>query len=157
MADHNFCDELRSTKEFFDRSTRCFDESNSAFTPIPEGYTVAQHVAHTAQTVDWFLEGAFSPKGMDTDFEKHVADARKVTSLKAARAWLDRSFAAAISKLDQTPMSDLMKPIAPGIMGGAPRMAIVGGIVDHTAHHRGALTVYARLAGRTPAMPYMEV
>jgi len=157
MADHCLSLELKSTKEFFDRGTRCFDEANSTFTPFPEGYTVAQHVAHTAQTVDWFIEGAFSPKGMDADFEKHVADARKVTSLKDARAWLDRSFAAAIAKLEQTPMSELMKPIAPGIMGGAPRMAIVGGIVDHTAHHRGALTVYARLAGKTPAMPYMEV
>ena len=42
-----------------------------------------------------------------------------------------------------------------GIMGGAPRMAIVGGIIDHTAHHRGALSVYARLRGKAPAMPYM--
>lgn len=24
----------------------------------------------------------------------------------------------------------------------------------HTAHHRGALTVYARALGKTPAMPY---
>jgi uncharacterized damage-inducible protein DinB len=39
-------------------------------------------------------------------------------------------------------------------MGGMPRESIIGGIVDHTAHHRGALSVYARLVGREPAMPY---
>ena len=41
------------------------------------------------------------------------------------------------------------------VMGGAPRLAIVNAITDHTAHHRGTLTVYSRLRGHTPAMPYM--
>ena len=41
-------------------------------------------------------------------------------------------------------------------MGGLPRSAIFGAITDHTAHHRGALTVYARLLGKTPPMPYMD-
>jgi uncharacterized damage-inducible protein DinB len=52
----------------------------------------------------------------------------------------------------------MMVPLPPGpVMGGMPRMAIVGAIQDHTAHHRGALTVYSRLCGHTPAMPYMEM
>ena len=41
------------------------------------------------------------------------------------------------------------------IMQG-PRYEVIGGVVDHTAHHRGALAVYARLQGKTPAMPYGE-
>ncbi|NJL28826.1 MAG: hypothetical protein HC897_13505 [Thermoanaerobaculia bacterium] len=40
-------------------------------------------------------------------------------------------------------------------MGGKPRAAIIGAIVDHTAHHRGTLTVYSRLLGYVPPMPYM--
>ena len=40
------------------------------------------------------------------------------------------------------------------IMGGAPRGAAVDAITDHTAHHRGALAVYARLADKEPPMPY---
>ena len=52
--------------------------------------------------------------------------------------------------------AELMAPIADGpIMGGAPRMAIVNGITDHTAHHRGALTVYARVSGVVPPNPYV--
>jgi uncharacterized damage-inducible protein DinB len=27
-------------------------------------------------------------------------------------------------------------------------------MVEHTAHHRGALTVYSRLLGKVPLMPY---
>ena len=41
------------------------------------------------------------------------------------------------------------------IMGGMPRMAILGAITDHTAHHRGALSVYTRLNGVVPPIPYM--
>jgi uncharacterized damage-inducible protein DinB len=35
-------------------------------------------------------------------------------------------------------------------------MAIFRAITDHTAHHRGALTVYARTQGIVPPMPYMD-
>ena len=40
-------------------------------------------------------------------------------------------------------------------MGGQPVSDVFWGLVDHTAHHRGALTVYARLLGKVPPMPYM--
>ena len=53
--------------------------------------------------------------------------------------------------------AELMAPLPAGpIMGGAPRMAIFSAITDHTAHHRGALTVDARISGIVPPMPYME-
>ena len=42
-------------------------------------------------------------------------------------------------------------------MGGAPRFAIAGAITDHTAHHRGALTVYARLNQMTPPDPCCDM
>jgi uncharacterized damage-inducible protein DinB len=50
---------------------------------------------------------------------------------------------------------ELFEPIADKrIMEGAPRCAIVSALTDHTAHHRGALSVYARLIGKEPPMPY---
>jgi uncharacterized damage-inducible protein DinB len=39
-------------------------------------------------------------------------------------------------------------------MGGQPISDIVWGMVEHTAHHRGALTVYSRQLGKIPVMPY---
>jgi uncharacterized damage-inducible protein DinB len=42
-------------------------------------------------------------------------------------------------------------------MGGEPRISILFGILEHTAHHRGALSVYTRLCGKVPLMPYMEL
>ena len=78
-----------------------------------------------------------------------------VTSLEDAVAWLDRAFANAITVIGAASDEDLYSPIPDTrIMNGAPRVAVVSGIVDHTAHHRGALAVYARLLGKVPEMPY---
>jgi uncharacterized damage-inducible protein DinB len=146
---------LRNVKAFFDRTTSCFGEGDSAFAPRPETFTVAHHVAHVAATVDWFLEGAFRPEGFDMDFAAQEAAVRKVTSLAEARRWWDRSMERALSTLAAKSEAELARPLPKdGIMGGAPVHSIVPGIADHTAHHRGALTVYARLLGKVPPMPY---
>ena len=150
--------QLRSTKDFFDRSTRCLEESDSTFSPGEETMTAAQQVAHVAQTVDWFMEGAYRPEGFDMDFEALAREVAAVESLAAAREWLDRSFAAAMEQTSGKTPEELMAPLPEGpIMGGVPRFAIYGAIQDHTAHHRGALTIYSRLCGHTPAMPYMDM
>ena len=119
--------------------------------------TAAQQVAHAAQTIDWFVDGAFSPKGFDTNFEVHAKALEGCTSLAAAREWFEKAVQAAGATLKGKTDEELMAPIAAGpIMGGAPRMAIVSAITDHTAHHRGALTAYARVSGIVPPMPYMD-
>ena len=145
---------LNNMKMFFDTSTQCFEEEDSGFAPTAAQFTVAQQVAHAAQTVDWFLEGAFRPQGFDMNFPAHMAEVRKVTSLAEARAGWERSMKHAVKFLGSQSEAELAKKLPPGIMGGAPRHSIVPGLVDHTAHHRGALTVYARLLGKEPAMPY---
>lgn len=147
---------LASTKQFFDRSTACLDESDAGFAPAAGMFSAAQQVAHVAQTVDWFREGAFSPKGFDMDFPGLEAKVRKVTSLAAARTWYDEACARLMRALKDRPAADWFVPIPKDtIMGGAPRVAIIDALADHTGHHRGALTVYARLRGKAPAMPYM--
>lgn len=148
--------ELKTFKTFFDRSTACLAEEDSAYAPVEGQMTAAQHVAHVAQTVDWFITGAFRSEGFEMNFEKLEEEARKVESLAAAREWLDRAFADAEEAALGHSVEEWSRPLPQGpIMGGMPRYVILGGINDHTAHHRGALAVYARLRGRVPAMPYM--
>ena len=149
--------QLAVSKEWFDRSTRVLTEDDSNFAPSDGAFTAAQQVAHVAQTVDWFVEGAFRPEGFSMSFEEFDQEVRKVDSLTAAREWLDRAYAAAIDKLGSASGEELAEPLPEGpVMGGMPRYTIVGGILDHTSHHRGALTVYSRMRGHTPQMPYME-
>ena len=69
---YDFANQLLASKDFFDRSTRVLDEADSGFRPQADMMTVAQQVAHTAQTIDWFIEGASRPEGFDLDFEKHA-------------------------------------------------------------------------------------
>ena len=150
--------QLAAMKEYFDRSTRVLEEADSTFAPKEGMFTAAQQVAHVAQTIDWFMEGAFAEGGFSMDFENMDKEVRAVTSLKAAREWWERVNAGALATVDAHSDDEWMAPLPAGpIMGGLPKMAIFGALTDHSAHHRGALTVYSRLLGKLPPMPYMEM
>ena len=62
--------ELTAAHEFFNRSTRNLTEEHSSMTPAPGMMTAAQQVAHAAQTIDWFIQGAFRSEGFEVDFDK---------------------------------------------------------------------------------------
>lgn len=141
------------TKLFFDKSTSKLDESDSDFKPDDKMFSVAHQVAHVAQTIDWFVDGAFGD-GFDMDFAKHHQKVAAVNSLTEARAWHQKSNDDLLKRLTDLPDEEWSKPIKGEIMGGAPRTSIVNGIAEHTSHHRGALAVYQRLIGKIPEMPY---
>jgi len=135
MTPENIALSVDVNREYFNRSTRELKEENSSFAPVPGMFTVAAQVAHAAQTIDWFFAGAFAAAGFDIDFERMD---REVAASHSAEEWA--------------------APLPPGpIMGGLPRYTIVSALTDHTAHHRGALSVYTRLLGRVPPMPYMDM
>lgn len=150
--------QLASMKEFFDRSTRVLEEADSTFAPKEGMFTAAQQVAHVAQTIDWFVAGAFAEGGFSLDFETLDKQVRAVTSLSAARTWMERACAAAKAGIAAHSDEDWMASLPTGpIMGGQPRFVIFNAMTDHSAHHRGALTVYSRLLGKVPPMPYMDM
>jgi uncharacterized damage-inducible protein DinB len=158
MLKDELLSQVSAMKEYFDRSTRALEEADSGFAPKAEMYTVAQLVAHVAQTVDWFVQGAFAAQGFDLDFERMDKDVRAVTSLASARAWMDRACAAAKAAIESKDEAAWTAQLPPGpIMGGQPRATVLGAAMDHTAHHRGALSVYTRLLGKVPPMPYMDM
>jgi uncharacterized damage-inducible protein DinB len=148
--------ELKSSQEFFERSGRVLEEKDSGFTPVEGQYSVAAHVAHAAMTIDWFLEGAFG-SGFDMSFEEHDRRARAVTSLAAARTMLAEAYSRVLAAVQDRSEAEWSEPFPPGTLMEGPKSGIVFGIVEHSAHHRGALSVYARLLGKQPLMPYMEM
>jgi uncharacterized damage-inducible protein DinB len=152
---YDFATQILASKEFFERSTRLLEENDSEFRPRNEMMTVAQQVAHTAQTLEWFLDGATKPDGFDLNFEEHAKALAGITSLAMAHKRLDAAFTRAVDFLRSRTPEELAHPLPPGpVMGGQPVSDIVWAMVEHTAHHRGALSVYARLLGKVPAMPY---
>jgi uncharacterized damage-inducible protein DinB len=158
MSLHDIIDhELKSAEEFLERSTRVLQEEHSSFAPSDGVYTVAQQMAHIAVVLEWFVDGAFSATGFDMNFEEHEREVRAVSSLTAARALVKAAFENARRELASKSLAELEEPFpAEEIMQG-PRWSAVFGMVDHTSHHRGALTIYSRQLGLTPKMPYMEL
>jgi uncharacterized damage-inducible protein DinB len=151
----DYAGQLLASKDFFERSTSVLDEADSQFRPCDGMMTVAQQVAHAAQTLDWFVEGVTRPEGFDLDFEKLARETGAVTSLNAARRELETAYANAIAFVRSRTPEQLAAPLPPGpVMGGQPVSDILWAMVEHTAHHRGALTVYSRLLGKVPPMPY---
>jgi len=150
-----FLGQIQSARAFFERTTASLTEDDSAFCPRPEMFSVAQQVAHVAHTVEWFLDGALKPEGFALDFEAQEAHVRETTTLEAARAQWARAMDRAVRVLEETAPEVWGQPLPEGpILPGCPKASIWGGIVEHTAHHRGVLSVYLRLLGRVPAMPY---
>ena len=150
-------EQLKTQEKFFLNTISCLTEEDSSFKPDEDIYTVAQHVGHAAETVEWFLEGAFGEKDFDMNFDNYEERVKKYTSFDRCVGQYKDAIAKGIEKLNEVPDTELIAPITAQIMTGAPKMAVVGAIADHTAHHRGALSVYARLLGKKPQMPYGEM
>ncbi len=152
--DYDFTKQLLASQEFLERSSSLLEESDSQFRPAGGMMTAAQQLAHVAQTVDWFVQGVSRPEGFNFDFDQLAKALEGVTSLTAAREMVKTSYANAIEFLRARTPEELAAPISGPFLGGQPVSDIVWAIVEHSAHHRGALTVYSRLRGKVPPMPY---
>lgn len=152
---YDIATQILASRDFFERSTSVLEEADSEYRPREEVMTVAQQVMHTAQTLDWFIDGVTKPGGFNLNFEEAAKQMKETKSLAAARACFSKATERAIEFFRSTTPEELSRPLPPGpIMGGQPITDIVWAMVEHTAHHRGALTVYARLLGKVPPMPY---
>lgn len=155
MIKEQLIQELERIYTFFSNTIECLEEEDSNFTPAEGIFTTAQQIAHAAISIDWFIEGAFVADHFDMDFEKQDVKVKQTTSINTAKEWFKKSIDNAKSIIALMSDEELLAPLPEGpVMGGAPRMAVIGGLADHTAHHRGALAVYARLHGKVPKMPY---
>ena len=137
------------------RSTASLTEALSGFAPAEGMMTTAQQVAHAARVIDWLVEGTFRAEGFDMNFDEQIQQVLAIRSLSVARAWFEAAVANATSVLAAKTDEELSSLLPHGgVMGGLPRLAIISAITDHTAHHRGALTAYARVNGIVPPDPF---
>lgn len=155
MSKQILLNQIKASKQYLDRVTDVLTEADSDICPTEGMMTAAQQIAHIAHTVEWFIEGVFGD-GFNMDFEGSLTIISNVTSLKEANDWCTRAFEQAVMAIEEKSEEELQE-LTPkdSIMGAAPIHAVLTGIVEHTAHHRGALSVYIRLIGKVPSMPYM--
>ena len=145
---------MRNERKFLQNIVKDITPENGEFRPTDESMTAVQQIRHIAGTVRWFREGAFG-KGFDADFEKAAAEVAKPATLDQALKELNETYDDFIAFLESQSAEELAKPMADNpFMGNSPRFVVVTACNEHTAHHRGALTVYLRLVGVTPTMAY---
>jgi hypothetical protein len=72
---------VRYQQACFNRSITCFDEADATYAPVDGMFTVANHVAHAADIVQWLCDGAFTANSFDTDL---VARERRIRRFDAA-------------------------------------------------------------------------
>ncbi|HPF13029.1 MAG: DinB family protein [Planctomycetes bacterium] len=154
MSYLDYVDKFQDSRAFFERTMACLREEDGTFQPQAEAFSTIEQIAHAAQTVDWFLKGVETGQ-FSTDFAAHREELGQIRNLQGAKSWFERSMAEAIAAVQEKPATFWKKPLPEGPMfSGYPRAFALDAILDHNAHHRGALAVYARLCGHVPAMPY---
>ena len=107
--------ELRASEKYLNTATACLAEEDSGITPAEGMMSAAQQIAHIAQTIDWFIEGAFGD-GFDMNFEESAKEIMAVTSLTAAREWCTKSYADVIAAIeskseDENSLNSSLSPI----------------------------------------------
>ncbi|QSQ25945.1 DUF664 domain-containing protein [Pyxidicoccus parkwayensis] len=180
---HPFVQKLRMHREFFHRTLECFRDEDANCRVTPEAMTAAGQVLHAAAAIEFFLSGLFGvfegwslmsqrpPGFVDmswTEGANTSPEARNTSpdvqeagrSLKKALELFDRSMDSASAMFGARTMEELTQvplpptPFFPPWFTAAHVFEIM---IDHTAHHRGALTQYARFLGREPKIPYFDM
>ena len=90
---------LKSMRQFFLNTINCLTEEDSAYAPKEDMYKVSEHIGHTAHTVEWFMDGAFSPQGFDMNFENYAERMKQHTSLTKSIAYFQDTVEQAIQKI----------------------------------------------------------
>lgn len=176
---------LLNHKIAFRRTTDCFAEEHSVYRPTAGMLTVADQVLHVLNSNEYMMSGLFGPfdglgpasrwqRGFadlswlayantgDVDTHLHCSEDMRAarTSLSAALELLDRSFDM-IGMMLHTMPADAFddglpeNPLFP--VDGLTVTDLLDSMLDHTAHHRGALSQYARLLGMDPKLPYYDL
>lgn len=145
---------LQSERSFLMKIVAGFKPEEGDFAPVEGMMSVAQQIRHIADTVNWFRRGAFEGE-FNMDFTALEARLREEVALEEAVAELNAAYDGYDAFLRTLESNALGEPMAMNpILGAAPRSAAITAQADHTAHHRGALTVYLRLLGRKPEVIY---
>ena len=151
---------LEGARRFLHRSTRCLTEEDSTFSPGPKCFTVAEQIQHMADAVDFLIRGAFIDKKYNLNFDADITnpDAHRVKSKKEALENFDKAITWAMQLVSKMSDAELSAPIpsTPLMPPWYTLRDILLLVIDHTAHHRGALTTYSRMLGRSPNIPYYD-
>lgn len=136
------------------RLARVFVDGDLALRPGNGSMSTAELLAHVVSSRN-FLRGVFQEGEPRTELFRVDVDASTVA---AARQALAQSWRAVLEAIDATDEERLNERIAPfGPQWEMTRLAMAELMLEHEMHHRGQLSVYARVAGHVPPDMYAPV
>lgn len=176
---------IQNHRTAFRRTMDCFADADATFRPAPGMLTVADQVLHVINSNEYMLSGLFGPfDGIGPasrwqagfgdlswvqyantgDFDAHLPASPELvaarTSVVAALELFDQACFIVSLVLGQKRPEELAAPLPPNPLfpvDGLTCEDLLESMLDHTAHHRGALSQYARLLGHDPKLPYYDL
>ncbi|MBC7982537.1 MAG: DinB family protein [Candidatus Obscuribacterales bacterium] len=176
---------LQRHKEFFHHTVDCFEEQDGPFKPRSNMLSVTGQIHHVTGGIELFLSGlvlsldrfngiqlvsrrapAAQWIGLKEGFSNLAwtalsnKDADATTypqSFENALRGFDETIDLAADIFGQLTPEELVLPLSENPMGIKNPMYVLEMLIDHTAHHRGALAQYARLLGKEPNFPYFKL
>jgi uncharacterized damage-inducible protein DinB len=165
-------------KEFFQRSLSCFTEEDADYRPQPGMLSVSGHIHHTTASIELMMSGilrefprfgerryasrrpgaTWKEWGMDWAYSANHDTVRADWSLASALRAFDETMDIVSTIFAELTPDEMRQPLGDNPMKLPSAFAVLYfGIFDHTAHHRGALSQYARLLGKEPRIPYFDM
>ena len=136
------------------RLVRTFTDSDLDLRPGEGSMTTAEQINHICACHN-FIRGVLEEGNPTTELFHKKYD---VSNVNAAIASLGESIGQVQSAVGRVAQSMWEEKISPfGLDWLMPRGKLVYLMIEHEVHHRGQLTVYARVAGHTPVNLYLPV
>ena len=170
--------------EYFLRTLSAFNDEDSSFRPQQNMLSVKDQVLHTVGAIELFVSAylstidstskithtSFRPGEAWSGSSTAVTDMRwtqnadkkhydEQVDMKEIKEIFSKTMAYASDVFSIPSEAELQQPIGENSLVPDFFRAedIIEIMLDHTAHHRGALAQYARLLGHSPKIPYFDM
>ncbi|MCP4727525.1 MAG: DinB family protein [bacterium] len=148
---------ITKERKFLNNILKDLKPEHGDFKPADEMLTASQQIKHIALTGKWFYSKALGTGFEFASFDAYLEEMQKPLTLQEALDLLNETYeesVRAFGNMTEKEFDEIVKDDP--MLGTFKKSDMIFYNNEHTAHHRGALSVYLRLLGITPTMIYAE-
>ncbi len=148
---------ITKERKHLDNIIKDLKPEHGEFRPVEEILTASQQIKHIALTTRWFYSKALGTGFDFSSFDEYLEGMQKPIELMEAVRMLNETYDESVPAFEKMTEAQLGAVVKDDPMLGT---FLISDLIyynnEHTAHHRGALSVYLRLLGITPTMVYAK-
>lgn len=133
------------------RLVRVFSDADMALRPGEGSMSTAEQVAHICASAN-FIRGLLEEEAIAREWFDRPFDCSAAERAVAALTGMLQEVRAAAAQASLEQWAEIVEPFGPEWRMSRGELAYV--MMEHEIHHRGALHVYARVAGKIPPLLY---